>query len=131
VFTNASQPDSPGIRLPDAEIWLPISYKKGLLWTHKHTDVRKTTLGHSQSREMNRRMIRWCYKDVYSSLAETWIEAAMKANAFNPCFGHYGSLEDAINNHTVTMIKDDGTKAEVMDMVAVLRAGKKLNVVGF
>jgi hypothetical protein len=130
VCTSASKPESPGTLLPDAEIWFPISYKRGLLWCRKHRGVQHTTFGHSDTCKMNKRIIRWCYKGVYSPLPENWIETAMMANTFNPCLGHYGSLEKT-HGHKTEIVKDDGTKEEVVDVLAALRAGEKRNVVGF
>jgi hypothetical protein len=101
------------------------------LWNYKHKGVKKLGLGHGQTRELNRRIVNWCYQEVYSPLAESWIELAVLENKFDPCLGHYGSLEEAIKNHSFKARKKDGTTTEIVDMMAALRAGKKQNVVGF
>ena len=73
ILTSHSQKDDPGIGQRYTEVWFSVSYKKGLLWTWKHSGIDKTTLGHSATRVQNRNMIRWCYKEVYSPLREDWI----------------------------------------------------------
>ncbi len=131
VVHCGSQPNNPGIGVKDAEIWFPISYKKGLLWTWKHRGVQRDTFGHSLTRTMNKRMIKWCYKEVYSPLAEDWIGRAMKEVQFDPCYGHYGSLQEMIDNYALTAILPNGTQAgEIMDITAGLKSGEKHDVVG-
>lgn len=131
ITTSQKQPDRPGFELPDAQIWFPISHRKGLLWTWKHRGVQTDYFGHSQTRVMNRRIVRWCYKRVYSPLPDDWIEAAMRENNFDPRYGHYGSLQAVIDQHSVP-IKANGNgqpTREIVDLVAALRAGEKVDVV--
>ena len=64
-------------------------------------------------------------------LPEVWIETAMHENKFDPCYGHYGTLDDMMKNHSVKAKLADGTVAKVIDAAAALRSGKKVNVVGF
>jgi hypothetical protein len=132
VTTSDERPDRPGVLLKDAEVWFPISYKKGLLWSWKHKGVSRDCFGHSKTRAMNRRIIRWCYKKVYSPLRDVWIEAAMKENSFDPCYGHYGSLQQLIDGHTAPAVMITGKSqnvGEIVDLTAGLRAGEKCDVV--
>jgi hypothetical protein len=131
VLTSSLQPDQPGLGLSDAEIWFPVSYRVGLLWRWRHGNVQRDTFGHSQTRVMNRRMVRWCYKEVYSPQRESWIEAAVMEVDFDPCYGHYGTLqrllESAVPAATVPHLgKQTG---EVVDTIAGLRTGEKCDVV--
>ena len=82
---------------------------------------------------MNRRIIKWCFEDVYSSLKEDWIEAAVKQNDFDPRLGHYGSLQRMIDAKALPAIMSiDGKNqpvGEVMDFLNGLKAGTKYDVV--
>jgi hypothetical protein len=44
IITSRSQWDSPGMITPDVEVWFPISWKKGLLWTWKNKGIKKRRL---------------------------------------------------------------------------------------
>lgn len=130
ILTAQSQKDNPGLGLKDAEIWFPISHKKALLWSWRHGGIDKTTLGHSATRMWNRQMIKWCYREAYSPLADDWIKTAVKEITFDPCFGHYGSLEEMAGSHSHPAVDgDDNRMGEIIDMVAALRAGEKKDVV--
>ena len=128
VLTCNSQKDRPGLWVKDAEVWFPISHKKGLLWTWRHTGADATTLGHSATRNQNRKMIRWCYRAIYAPLPEDWIGLAVKEETFNPCYGHYGSLKETAENHCLPAVDESGSSREVVDLVSALRAGEKLDV---
>jgi hypothetical protein len=132
VLTSDSQSDSPGLALRDAQVWFPISYRRGLLWSWKHSGVERDYFNHSETRKMNRRMVRWCYKHVYSPLAEDWIEAAVKEVSFNPCFGHYGTLQRVMDAHSAPAVMGPGAGERVgniVDLIAGLRSGQKCDVV--
>ena len=43
---------------------------------------------------MNGRMVRWCYKDVYSPLPEDWIEPTIKEVSFNSRYAHYRTCNE-------------------------------------
>jgi hypothetical protein len=80
---------------------------------------------------INRRVIKWCYKEVYSSLPEEWIDTAVQGEKFDPCFGHYGTLQDMIDNHALPAIMPDGSQnGHILIICAGLRAGAKVDVVG-
>jgi hypothetical protein len=130
ILTANSQSDRPGLGLSDAEVWFPISYKRGLLWTWKSGQTEKTTLGHSATRIKNRLMIRWCYREIYAPLPEDWIASAVKEEKFDPCFGHYGSLKEFAENHLINALDETGKKREIIDLVSGLKAGAKLDVLG-
>ena len=36
VTTSAEEPNSPGVLYPSAEVWFPIGWNRGLLWSWKH-----------------------------------------------------------------------------------------------
>jgi hypothetical protein len=65
-------------------------------------------------------MIKWCYREVYSSLPEDWIESAMIEERFDPCFGHYGSLKDVAENHCVNAVDQAGKSHEIIDLLKAL-----------
>ncbi len=114
----------------DDEVWLPVSYKRGLLW-HRRALGKRTCFGHSQVRSYNRRVIKYCYKYVYSPLAEGWIEPATSQETFDPLLGHYGSLERVIAEAKPAIDGKTGKRCgEIVDFVAALRTGEKLDVVG-
>jgi hypothetical protein len=125
ILTCQSQKDSPGLGLKDAEVWFPISYNKGLLWTWRDRGISKMTLGHSATRVQNRNMIRWCYREVYAPLPEDWLGPAVTENSFDPRYGHYGSLEQVAGNHALYAADASGAQKEIVDMLAALRAGEK------
>jgi hypothetical protein len=132
ALTSNIQKDNPGLRLKDAEVWFPISYNRGLLWDRRHRGIKKTTLGHSATRAYNRHMIKWCYREVYAPLPEDWISAAVKEITFDPCLGHYGTLEDVLKHSLPAVAGPPGREVpmgEVVDLLAVLRAGEKRDVV--
>lgn len=130
VLVSTSQPNNPGLLLRDAQVWFPISHKKGLLWSWSHGGIDKTTLGHSATRMWNRQMIKWCYKEVYSPLTDDWIRDAVKEITFGPCLGHYGSLKEMAEGHAFPAVDgNDNRMGEVIDMMSALRAGEKKDVV--
>ena len=128
ILTSHSQKDSPGLGLKDAEVWFPISYKRALLWRWKHRVTDRTTLGHSATRVRNRNMIRWCYNEVYAPLPEVWINSATKGCTFDTCYGHYGSLDKVANDHAFHVVDDSGMRREIVDILAGLRTGEKVDV---
>jgi hypothetical protein len=75
-------------------------------------------------------MIRFCYKDAFSPLPEDWIHLASVENDFDPCFGHYGSIARAIENHRVIIRDATGAEREVVNLTAALKSGEKKDVVG-
>jgi hypothetical protein len=81
----------------------------------------------------NMDIIRWCYKKVYSPLPADWIATAMKENKFNPCYGHYRSLEQIAQNHTYPAVLEgvgkEHQRGEVINMLEALRAGKECDAV--
>jgi Protein of unknown function (DUF4238) len=138
IVLSARQPNKPGVALPDARVWFPISYNRGLLWTHKKgmagsVAVSRSGFGHSETRSLNRQIIKWCYKEVYSPLPETWIDEAMKANSFDPCFGHYGSRNLVIEAHSAPAFVARGSglqrRGEIVDLIAGLKSGAKCDAV--
>ena len=128
ILTRGSQSDTPGLGLIDAEVWFPISHRKGLLWTWKASQTGRTTLGHSATRIRNRMMIKWCYREVYAPLPEDWVESAIIEDKFDPCFGHYGSLKDVAEKHCVSAVDQAGKNHEIIDLLKALRASEKLDV---
>ncbi len=140
IVLSATKPDKPGLALPDARVWFPISYNRGLLWTHNKgkvgnvLGVSRSGFGHSETRNLNRQIIKWCYKEVYSPLPGAWIDETMKANSFDPCFGHYGSLNEVIEAHSAPAFVERGNalqrKGEVVDLIAGLKSGEKCDAVG-
>lgn len=131
VMTSRTQPKSPGLRLKDTEIWLPVSYRKGLLWRWGNGGIDNDTFGASQTRSMNRRVIQWSYNHVYSPLRQEWIADAVASNVFNPCYGHYGTLQRFLDDHAAPMLVDSPSGprlGEVVDLLAGLRSGAKLDI---
>lgn len=128
ILVSPFQKDSPGLGHKDTQVWFPISYKKGLMWSWKHSGIDRTTFGHSATRALNRAMIKWCYREIYSPLPEDWIAAAVKENTFDPCYGHYGSLEQMAGDFSFDAVDDNGRKREIVDLLAALRAGEKTDV---
>lgn len=94
VFEDRAQPTKRfnGIRQPRVEVWYPLSHRIGLLsnWTMKQQG--RFGVGHSQVRALNRRMIKWCYRNVYSPLPEDWIEHAVRNDDFNPLLDRFTTL---------------------------------------
>jgi hypothetical protein len=87
----AIPPSSPEKR--DEQMWIPISYNRGILW-HRRADLGvRTCFGYSETHAINRQIIKMCYKRVYSPLPESWIESAGSQEKHDPLWGHYGSLE--------------------------------------
>jgi Protein of unknown function (DUF4238) len=132
VLRSYFQPDNPGLGVKDAEVWFPISYNHGLLWSRKHLGIHKTTLGYAATCDYNRQIIKWCYREVYSPLPGDWINEAVKEATFDPCYGHYGSLEKVLQHSFHARIGPPGPKGrkgEVVDILAALRAGEKCDVV--
>jgi hypothetical protein len=78
---------------------------------------------------MNRRMIKHAHRRIYSPLREDWIGEASKEATFDPLLGHYGSLAKVIaaSEQAIDM---EGKPREIVDLVAAMRAGKKMDVVG-
>ena len=128
ILTCNSRKDSPGLGLEDAEVWFPVSHKKGLLWTWRHRGADATTLGHSATRTLNRKMIRWCFREIYAPLPEDWIGMAVKEETFDPRYGHYGSLKEVAENHSLQAVDESGTSREIIDLLCALRTGDKLDV---
>ena len=123
VRTYPSRPDK-----LDDEMWFPISYKRGILW-HRRSLSEKTTFGFSETISMNRRIIKHAHRRIYSPLPEDWIREASKEARFDPLFGYYGSLSKVIaaSEQAIDM---EGKPREIVDLVAAMRAGQKMDVVG-
>jgi len=123
VRTYPSRPD----QLND-EMWFPISYKRGVLW-HRRSLSEKTTFGFSETISMNRRMIKHAHIRIYSPRPEDWIREASKEATFDPLLGHYGSLSKVIaaSEEAIDM---QGKPREIVDLVAAMRAGQKIDVLG-
>lgn len=112
----------------DDQVWFPISYKRGVLW-HRNNLPAKTTFGHSQTRALNRRVIKYAYKKVFAPLPEDWIEGVVMTEDFNPLLGHYGSLREVMQHSVQTDSSEEEQPKEIVDLVAAMKAGKKLDVV--
>lgn len=139
VFLSTAQPNNPGLALPDARVWFPVSHNRGFLWSQRKQNfganmkLERSNFGHSETRAMNRQIVKWCYKDVYSPLPEPWVEDAVKSAAFDPCFGHYGSLKQLIETHNAPAVFEEPNgkqrKGEIVNMTAGLRTGEKCDAV--
>lgn len=139
LFLSSAQPNNPGLELPDTRVWFPISHNRGLLWSHRKKNplgsirLERRNLGFSETRTLNRHIVKWSYKDVYSPLPESWVEEAVKSAEFDPCFGHYGSLKQLIEAHTAPAVfhgpNGKQRNGEIVNMTAGLRTGEKCDAV--
>ena len=66
------------------EVWFPIAHDKGFLLDHSVGPDCKEQLGHSQTRLLNRRALKWAYRFVYSPRPEPWLDVAAATETFNP-----------------------------------------------
>jgi len=123
IRTYPSKPDK-----LDDEMWFPISYKRAILW-HRRNLGEKTTFGYSQTISVNRRTIKHAHRRIYSPLRQDWIRDASKQATFDPLWGHYGSLAKVIAA-SEQVIDMEGKPREIVDLVAALRAGQRVDVVG-
>ncbi len=129
ILVSSLQPNNPGLIVPDVRVWFPISYRKGLLWSWAHRGINKTAFGHSETRMWNRQMIKWCYREVYSPSPEDWLRDAVKEIEFDPRLGHYGSLKEMAESHSLPALDANNKEVgEIIDSAAALRAGKKHDV---
>ncbi len=97
----------------DVEIWFPLSFNTGLYLDWKAGGVlsgnengNRFAIGRSKTRELNRHIIRRCYKHVYSPLAEEWIEDAIIENKFSPMLGKFTTFEDCMSLEEINELKD-------------------------
>lgn len=120
-------PSGPG--RADDEVWFPISHKRAVRWHRRHKMGVREQLGYSQCFQLNRRVIKFAHKFIYSPLRETWIEEAARGETYNPRFGHYGSLERVISK-SAKVSSRDGKQGEIIDLIAAMRDGEQVDVVG-
>lgn len=78
---------------PHVEVWFPIAHDKGFLIDHRDGPDAIETLGHSQIRVLNRRVLKWANRFVYSPLPEEWLELAARTESFNPLRGKLTSIK--------------------------------------
>lgn len=113
----------------DDAVWFPISYKRGVLWHRRRFDTR-TCLGYSESHALNRRVIKHSFKYVYAPRPDSSVESATRHESFDPLFGYYGSLERVIGQARPAINSDGTPHGEIVDLIAALRSGSQMEVVG-
>lgn len=111
----------------DDDVWFPISHKRGVLWHRRRLPIR-TTFGHAESRSMNRRVIKLCYKFVYSPLSESWVETDCRQETHDPLYGHYGSLEKVIAQAKPAVDQHGRPSGEIVDLLAAMKSGERHDV---
>ncbi len=82
----------------DTEVWFPISYNRGILLDHREGPDGIEYFGHSQSISLNRRILKWCHRFVYSPLRLNWLKVASRQERFNPLLGRMRSLGDLVES---------------------------------
>jgi len=94
VIHVPEQRDGQGIiQSAGTELWFPISYDHGLLLDHRTGGDIREIAGHSQLRALNRRIVKWCYRFVYSPRPLEWLDRAVRESAFRPLLGRLTSLQ--------------------------------------
>jgi hypothetical protein len=111
------------------ELWFPISHKRAVYWHLSPNLGRRERFGYSRCCALNRRMIKYAYKYIYSPLPSDWVETAARQETFDPLWGHYGTLERVIARSEPAAYSD-GRKGEVVDLIAAMRSGERFDVVG-
>jgi hypothetical protein len=102
----------------NVEIWFPISHRYGFLMAWRKQGQGRSVASHSQTRSLNRRMIKWCYRHVYSPLRAPWINEAVRDVIFSPLLGRLKSIHECYQN------KPDGP----IDVVAALQDAEYADV---
>jgi hypothetical protein len=112
----------------DDELWFPISFKRGILW-HRMRNMPRKGLGFSETRSLNRRLIKFAFRRVFSPLPQNWVEAATREENFYPTLGHYESLSKVADS-SERVIDSAGNDREIVDLIGAMRAGPRFDVVG-
>jgi hypothetical protein len=101
------------------EVWFPISHEIGLLvdWRREQPQGR-VVASHSQTRALNRRMIKWCYRHVYSPRREDWIAEATKSAKFRPLLDRLTSIDEWCKS----------ARGNIVDMMSALENGEEADV---
>ena len=114
----------------DAEIWIPISYNKGLLWRQGKNGFSRFSYGHSETRAINRKVISMAYKSIYAPLEADWLNEATQNVPRDHIYKHYGSLERAFATARPGIDVSTGRKIDVLDIVRVMESGDEMDVLG-
>jgi hypothetical protein len=129
VLSSNVQKDNPGLALRDAEVWFPLSYSKGLLWRRSGVGVPRMVLSDRETLALNKKMVKWCYKFVYSPLPADWLENAARSETFNSLFGHYGNLATMIENARPLIDANNNQQiGEAMEIMSGLRQGRQEDI---
>lgn len=130
VTHSPSQPDNPGFQVKDAIVWFPISYKRALLWHHRKQHPPREVFSARQTRDKNKLVIKWCYKFIYSPLPDSWVREVAVEEKFDPCYGHYGTLNDVIGRAAPAFLPSGTPAGEIIEVGSALRAGVKVDALG-
>lgn len=96
---------------PQTEIWFPISHNRGLLFDQRPGRDGVEQAGHSQTIVLNRRIVKWSYRFVYSPQKIDWLASAVTNEQFNPLMRRMKSVQDIV----------DFSSADVVNLVDYMK----------
>lgn len=112
--------------LKGTEVWYPISHRYGLLMRQSPEIVeRRRMASHSETRSLNRRMIRRAYRHVYSPLKEDWIDEAVREERFNPMVGRLKTVKALCEaqpgkyGETVSALETHGEPTDIFEKMTL------------